>query len=76
MQEQVDVCHFTDYHQFVREEDEMWLEHISAKAKARAYCSIAEFRADIQQIVTNCVAYHKPCQSLFGTQGTDVARLY
>lgn len=60
MQHQVDIREAPDYFTFVREEKEMWIEHVAKKAKARAYSSVEEFRTDMQQILENCKSYNSP----------------
>ena len=75
MQESVNHEEVRDYDIFVKEDDEMWILRIVQKLQVRAYSSVAQFRADVQQILTNCKAYNSHGCGLQRSAGKPSSRL-
>ena len=47
-----------DYNEWVREEDEMWLNKIQERIRMGEYRAYQQMVADVQQIYTNALAYN------------------
>ena len=47
-----------DYNEWVREEDEMWLNKIQERIRMGEYRAYQQMLADVQQIHTNALAYN------------------
>ena len=58
----------TDYNNFVRPEDEMWVRKISQKLTRAAYVTHIQFREDVHQILKNAQKYND-AGSLCGHEG-------
>ncbi|EFN51450.1 hypothetical protein CHLNCDRAFT_140182 [Chlorella variabilis] len=52
--------HAPDYHAFVPKSSVIILPEVQKKAKAGRYLSLEQFRADLQQLYNNAVAYNSP----------------
>ena len=74
LQHKVNLMEVPDYHTFVQKEKEMWLQCVAQKANRGAYTSVADFKADIQQIVTNCIAYNSPNRGINASEGEHSER--
>ena len=56
----MDLRFTPDYHDFVNSDEEMWIMQIDENTFTGAYNTVAEFKADIGQILKNCKTYHSP----------------
>ena len=69
LQKPVLLAQVPDYNIYVAKEDEMCFEVIERKLKEAHYSSASEFLTDIDQIVSNAVAYNSPYCGDRGHQG-------
>lgn len=65
-----------DYNIYVAKEDEMCFEVIERKLKEAQYSSASEFLTDIDQIVSNAVAYNSQYCGDQGHQGASPCTLH
>ena len=68
-QEQVNQLFVADYNDWVKVEDEIWLERIRKKISAGHYSTHTALLADVQQLLTNAKGYNNPGHGLHGDQG-------
>ena len=54
-----------DYNEWVKPEDEMWVEKIRGRLSKHAYSTAAEFMSDLDQIRVNAEAYNSPGRGRF-----------
>lgn len=69
LQTQVDLTVAPDYHEFVKQEEEMWLHLIANKLRSLSYSDAASFLRDFEAIQRNCAAYNVPGAGKFGGPG-------
>lgn len=58
VQDPVSMRCVPDYHDFVKEEDAIWLNKIKSKVNRSQYTSLEAFLADFRQLTANCLAYN------------------
>ena len=63
-----------DYHEFVKQEDEMWLGLINNKLRSLSYSNAADFLKDFETIQRNCAAYNTPGFGKFGGPGLSLLK--
>ena len=65
----------TDYNDFVRPEDEMWLKKINGKLTKVQYVNRSQFQNDVHQIWKNAVKYNVYSGSLCAFPGKSLDNL-
>ncbi len=68
-QKPVQTSQIPDYSIYVAKEEEMCFEVIERKLKEAQYSSASDFLTDVDQIVSNAVAYNSPYCGDQGHQG-------
>ena len=69
LQKPVLLAQVPDYNIYVAKEDAMCFEFIERKLKEAQYSSATKFLTDIDQVVSNAVAYNSPYCGDQGHQG-------